>query len=200
MPQRGNVRVKIWLRAECRPVSTSSMNGELAESASSSGKEVAQRVVHGDRPVAAADADVDVEAEGVVAPDDIAEDVVVAPVVRRVDDPLVLPSGPGVGAGGAELEPELAREGLELPAPSRHTRRRLGEVRALPRPHLRLRGDQLPDQVVVDLGAGGRGLQLLEPVDEVERLRVEQRELLLDGDGEVGAVLVRGARARELLL
>ena len=38
MPQRGNMRVKICVRAEWRPVFTSSTNGELAESASSSGR------------------------------------------------------------------------------------------------------------------------------------------------------------------
>jgi hypothetical protein len=32
------MRVKISVRAECRPVSTSSTNGELADSASSSGR------------------------------------------------------------------------------------------------------------------------------------------------------------------
>ena len=37
-PQRGNMRVKICVRAECRPLFTFSTNGELAESASSSGR------------------------------------------------------------------------------------------------------------------------------------------------------------------
>ena len=36
-PQRGNMRVKICVRAECRPLLTFSTNGELAESASRSG-------------------------------------------------------------------------------------------------------------------------------------------------------------------
>ena len=40
MPQRGNMRVKIWVRAECRPVFTFSTNGELALSASSSGRKL----------------------------------------------------------------------------------------------------------------------------------------------------------------
>ena len=37
-PQRGNIRVKICVRAEWRPVTTSSTKGELADSASSSGR------------------------------------------------------------------------------------------------------------------------------------------------------------------
>jgi hypothetical protein len=40
MPQRGKKRVKICVRAECRPVTTPSAKGELAESASSSGRKV----------------------------------------------------------------------------------------------------------------------------------------------------------------
>ena len=117
--------MKICVRAECRPLSTSSTNGELAESASSSGRKLPQRVADGDRAVAAADADVHVQAEGVVAPHDVAEQLVVAAVVRRVDDPLVLPAAPRVRAGGAEREPELARERPELRAALGHRRRRL---------------------------------------------------------------------------
>ena len=45
-----------------------------------------------------------------------------------------------------------------------------------------------------------RRLHLLEPVDEPERRRVEQRELLLDRDGEVGAALEALARRGEQLL
>jgi hypothetical protein len=37
MPQRGNMRVKICVRAEWRCVKTPSTNAELAETASSSG-------------------------------------------------------------------------------------------------------------------------------------------------------------------
>ena len=37
-PQRGNIRVKISVRAECRYVYTPSTKGELAEKASSSGR------------------------------------------------------------------------------------------------------------------------------------------------------------------
>ena len=60
-------------------------------------EEGAQAVVDGDGAVGAADADVDVQAEGVVPPDDVAQELVVAAVVRRVDDPLVLPAAPRDG-------------------------------------------------------------------------------------------------------
>ena len=49
-------------------------------------------------------------------------------------------------------------------------------------------------------GSLRRGLHLLEPVHEVERLGIEQRELLLDRDREVGRLLELGARAVDLLV
>jgi hypothetical protein len=54
--------------------------------------------------------------------------------------------------------------------------------------------------VLVELRPGGRGLEVLVAVDEPERVRIEERELLLDGDGEVGAALERLTRRRQLLL
>src|SRR5215217_4576253 len=55
------------------------------------GKERAQAVGDLDGAVGAVDGDVEVLAEAVVAPDDVAQDLVVPAVVRRVDDPLLLP-------------------------------------------------------------------------------------------------------------
>ena len=49
--------------------------------------------------------------------------------------------------------------------------------------------DQLAGEVALGLGAGRGGLHVLEAVDEVERDGVEQRELFLDCDGEVGGLL-----------
>jgi len=71
------------------------------------GQEVAQAVVHRNCAVSARDADVDVQPEGVVAPHDVAQQLVVAAVVGRVDDPLVLPAAPGMGGRGAEPDSEL---------------------------------------------------------------------------------------------
>ena len=47
--------------------------------------------------------------------------------------------------------------------------------------------------------ASGR-LNLLEAVDEIVCLRIEERELLLDCDGEIGGVLEPLARLRDQLL
>ena len=69
------------------------------------------------------------------------------------------------------------------------------EVRTLAGPHFRFRGDQLADEMLVELGPRRGGLEILVAVDELERVRIEQRELLFDGDGEVRAALERLARA-----
>jgi len=103
-------------------------------------------------------------------------------------------------AGGAELKSLLAGQRLQLCATLPHPRGGLGKVGALPRSYLGLRRDQLADEMLVELRALRRSLQLLEAVDELEVLGVEQRELLLDGDGEIGAALERFTGARELLL
>ena len=120
--------MKICVRAEWSPVSTPSANGELADSASSSGSQLRSARRHLERAVGAPDPDVNVEAERVVLPDDVAEELVVAPVVRRVDDPLVLPVRPRVGAGGAEREAERLDERDELVAALGDRPRHVGEA------------------------------------------------------------------------
>jgi len=92
-------------------------------------------------PDGAADRDVDVDPEAVVAPDHVAEDLVVPPVVRGVDDPLVLPAAPRMGADRGEPEAELRGERAELLAPLDHALGRLAEVLAAAGPDLDLRGD-----------------------------------------------------------
>ena len=128
----------------------------------------------------------DVQAEGVVAPDDVAQHLVVEAVVRRVDDPLLLPRAPGVRAGRAERDAARLGERPELLPPLAKQRGRVGERVAAAGADLDLGGDQLADQVRLELGPLRRLLELLEAVDEAERLGVEERELLLDRDGEVG--------------
>ena len=137
----------------------------------------------------------DVQPEAVVAPDDVAQHLVVPAVVRRVDDPLLLPGAPGVGAGGAEEHVEAACELEELAPALAHHRHGLRERLAAAGAHLDLRSDQLADEVLFEGGALPRRLQLLEAVDEAERLRVEERELLLDRDREVppGSKASRGS-------
>ena len=77
-------------------------------------QEVAEPVHDRDRAIGTADADVDVEAEAVVPPDDVAQELVVAAVVRRVDDALVLPAGPRVRSRGSERQAHRLDERGEL--------------------------------------------------------------------------------------
>ncbi len=164
MPQRGKNFVKICVRTECSPVFTCSRNGELADSASSSGRYVrrASQTLH--RAIRPVDRDVDVEAERVVAPDDVAEQLVAHPVVRRVDDPLLLPRAPRVRAGRAEREAEAVGELAELGTALGDERDRVGEGLAAARPDLDLGRDQLTDEMRLELGALRGCLQLLEAV------------------------------------
>jgi hypothetical protein len=105
-----------------------------------------------------------------------------------------------VRPGRAERDPEPLREGVKLLAPLADTRRALVEGVAAARADLDLRGDQLAHEVVFQLGAPGRGLEVLEPVDERQRLGVEDRELLLDGHGEVARRLELLVREPDLLV
>src|SRR5207253_2511106 len=106
-------------------------------------------------------------------------DLVVPPVVRRVDDALVLPSAPWMRPGGCEGDAELICKLRELRTTLGHPLRRLAEARAPSRLDLDLGGDQLADEVLVELRSGGAGLELLEAIRKLERLRIEERELLL---------------------
>src|SRR6185503_3934875 len=150
-----------------------------------------------DRTVGAVDADVDVLAEGIVAPDDVAEHLVVEAVVRRVDDPLLLPRAPRVRAGRGEGDSPRLDELPELLPALAEERSRVGEGVAAAGADLDLRRNQLADEMRLELGSPRRFLELLEAVDEAERLRVDQRELLLDGDREIGHGLERRAGLRQ---
>ena len=108
----------------------------------------------------------DVQAEGVVAPDDVTEQLIVRAVVRRVDDPLLLPGTPGMGADRGERDPEAARELVELCAPLADLRGRLGEAVAAARANFDLGGNQLADEVLFEGRSLGGRLQLLEAVRE----------------------------------
>ena len=94
---------------------------------------------------------------------------------------------PRVRAGRAERDAERVDEGLQLRPPLRHRGRHVGEGLAAARLDLDLGRDQLADEVILERRPLRRRLHLLEAVDEAERDRVEERELLLDRDREVGA-------------
>ena len=191
--------MKTCERVEWRPVSIPSRNGELAESASRSGRNVRSALQTRTARSGPLIADVDVDPEAVVLPDDVAEQLVVAAVVRRVDDPLLLPRAPRVRARGAERDPEPVGERGELGAPLADRLRRLGEALAEAGLHLDLRGDQLADEVRLEVGALGRRLDVFEAVHQRERAGVEQGELLLDRDREVARGLELLACEAELL-
>jgi hypothetical protein len=70
-----------------------------------------------DRAVRAVDPDVHVKAKGVVPPDDVAKELVVAAVMRRVDDALVLPAAPRMRPGRRETDAESVGERAQLCAP-----------------------------------------------------------------------------------
>ena len=106
----------------------------------------------------------------------------------------------GMRAGRAERDAARLGERAELLAPLAEERGGVGERVAAAGADLDLGGDQLADEVRLELRPLRRLLQLLEAVDEVERLGVEERELLLDGDREIGHGLERLARLREHLL
>ena len=118
----------------------------------------------------------------------------------RVDDPLVLPAAPGVGAGRAQHRAERSGEGAQLGTAFTHSLGRLREARAPPGAHLDLGGDELADEVLLDRRPSRGSLQLLESVDERERLRVEEGELLLDRERQVGAAVVGLARLPDQLV
>ena len=192
--------MKIWVRAECRYVNTPSTNGELAETREQLGQIVAKRAAYPNRAIRAVDADVHVQPERVVPPDDVAQQLVVAAVVRRVDDSLLLPRAPRMRAGRREPDAERIGERAQLRAPLADALHALGERVAAAGAHLGLGCDQLADEMRLELGAAPRPADLLEAADEAERRRIEQRELLLDRDGEVGNVLEPGLRGGQQLL
>src|SRR5262249_11933904 len=91
-------------------------------------------------------------------------------------------------------EPEQLR--AALPEPRGH----LVEGVAAAGADLDLGGDQLADEVLLQRRPLRRGLQLLEAVREVQRLRVQDGEFLLDGDREIGRGLELLAREGDLFL
>jgi hypothetical protein len=130
---------------------------------------------------------VDVKAPGVVALRHPAEIRLEPAVVLCVDDVLVEVVGPGVGSHRRQGEAHLLGDAKQPRPPRPLLVGRLGEGLTAARTNLDLGVDQLAldrrrEQPVAQAGR----LQLLEAVLEVEDRRVEDCELLLDPDGEVG--------------
>ncbi len=148
----------------------------------------AQRVADGHGAVAAAHADVHVRRPGVVAPGHVLEPVLDQPVVRRVDDLLVLPAREGVRAGGAEGVALGVGVREQLGAVEQELLRRLPEVQRARRADLDLRGEQLAGDALAQ-ARRRRVAQHLEGAGERKRLPVEDLELLFEPEVEVVRVL-----------
>ena len=150
------------------------------------GQDAPQVIANRDRAIRVAHTDVDVEAPRVVALGDPAELLAQALVVRRVNDLLVQVAGPGVGAGGRELDAELVRGREEARPVLPLTLHRFCERLRLARANLDFRGDELArNRVSEHLVRLARGVELLEAVHQIERLGVDQGELLLKADREI---------------
>ena len=102
-------------------------------------------------------------------------------------------------AGGADQEAHRLDERAELGTPLGNCGGYVRERLLPPRAHFHLGRDQLADQVLLERRALRSGLHVLEAVRELERLRVEERELLLDRDAEVGRAFEVLARPIDLL-
>ena len=144
MPQRGKLFVKIWRARRCAARSRGRRGtGELAEIASSSGSTGRRRSHTATARSAPRTPTCTCSAEGVVAPGDVLEVLRHAAVVLGVDDLLLLPRAPRVGAGGGEQR-ALARGEREQPrARLALAPRRVGEALAPARADLDLGLDQL---------------------------------------------------------
>ncbi len=123
------------MRADARPVSRPCQNGELTDRASSSGHVGAHPVEQADALARAADADVDVEAEGGLAPGELAHRAVDGLVARARGHHGLVPDRRRVGAGGGGAQAERAELAVECAAAARAARRRAPRaVRCTPVP------------------------------------------------------------------
>ena len=102
--------------------------------------------------------------------------------------------------GCAEHEPHRLDQRPQLRPTLGDRGRNVRERLLLARSDLDLGGDELADEVFLERGAVRGRLDVLEAVREVEGFRIEDRELLLDGDGEVRCRLELRARLRYQLV
>ncbi len=192
--------MKICVRAECSPESLASRNGELAEIASSSGQDRPEPVAYLHRAVGAPNPHVDVQREGVIAPRHVLEPLLDPAVMVGLDDVLLAVIGPGMGSRCAESHVVVGGQGEQPPAAVPLGGNGLLERLPASRADLDLRGDQLlgdrlgEDRLFRDCSVA----ELLELLHQSEVGGVEQRELLLDPDREVGRVLEGRARGFEV--
>jgi hypothetical protein len=164
------------------------------------GQHGAQPVRRAHRAVGPADADVDVQREGVVAARGVAEPVDDAAVVLGVDVGLLAVVRPRMRRRRAERDAARAGQREESVARVALAGDRVVQVIPPAGDDLDLAGDQLPGDLRVEDRVLLRGgvAQLLEARHEVQRRRVEDRELLLQADGEVRRLLEGRPRASDI--
>ena len=111
-----------------------------------------------------------------------------AAVVLGVDDRLLAVVGPRMRAGRAERDVLRAGKREQAPATLALACQRVLQVGAGAGDDLDLRRDQLAGDVLVQqrIARRGRLAHLLEARHEFERVRIQDRELLLHTDREVG--------------
>ena len=194
--------MKVCVRAECRPLSRPSRNGELAETASSSGSTGRSRSQTRTARSMSADPDVHVQAEGVVAPGDVLQAVLDAVVVLGVDHRLLAVVGPRVGAGGAERGAVRLGE-REQPPPALALARERVAAGRLPAPEMISISEEISSPAMCSRRhrhrrPASRSSSKRGASSSVSR--IEDRELLLEPDGEVGGAAKISSRGQVELL
>ena len=192
MPTRGKAR-KIGVRVETRPVLSPRQNGEFADSASSSGRWTRIPLATWIALSGLVDAHVDVDAEDqLLARDELqpGDQVAVARARRRSAGPPTSRTGGSPRRRSRARAPSAPRS--DLPAQRAQLAARLARVRARRRRDL---ADRL-HQLGLDLARGSSPRRPSSrpsiEFDEIERLGIDDHELLLDAE--------RVARAREPVL
>ena len=150
-------------------------------------------------PVGPPDPDMNMEAPGVVPLCHPAQVALEPAVMLGLDDVLVQIVGPGMGAHRSQGQSHLVGDPEQPLAPRALPSRGVGEGLAPPRTDLDLGVDQFALDRVGELRIAQAGLlHLLEPMLEIEDGGVQDRELLLDPDREVGRGLEQPANLVEV--
>ncbi len=190
--------MNVCVRALCRPAVTAVEERRVGRDRQQDRQHRTEPVADRDGAVGAADTDVDVHRERVVAPRHVLEPFLNPPVVVGLDDLLGAVVRERMGAGGAELHVVAGGE-REQPA-AQLTLGVLGgsQILAAAGPDLDLRRDQLAGDRLAraprsSAAAASRSRSKLP--GQLQRLRIEDRELLLDADRQIGRCS-RGPRTR----
>ena len=163
-PQRGKLLVKLCVRAECRPAVAAVEVRRVRRDREQQRQHRAQPVADAHGAVEVTDAEMDVQAERVVAPRDVLQPLLDAAVVLGVDDRLLAVVRPGMRAGGAERDALRSGEREQPPAVLALARERV--ARSPPTPEMISISEEIssPVMLLVQQRIARRGgvAQLLE--------------------------------------